>query len=916
MDTAAEYRRAIVCSLLFASITGLILVLANVPTKRVQVGEHIFGNVEYWRSRHFTIAESKLVKAGWPLTYQIQVHPQIATESTPLYVFSWWKLLLDILVVVAVVGGVGGYTYYRQLHISRSADGMRARRRFDITTALVCFLLPFVYYGGASWVASRHKALADQIGEEGTCTLAAELPEWFADRCPRVFHSTFFRLTHVQIHTPSPQIFDQLTRINTLRDLQVVRNQVDGQQLRLLKHSPALTTLRLERCKLAPEAIEAVANHSLLLNLSLRGSALSASELVQLDRLTNLLNVDLTGTGIRLAGLNMPHWQESVQSLDLMCPEPGQADQLSLKDWDSLEKLLVTGDGIRVNREVLLLEICDCPNLKEVMLDRLQKYSLVAKNLPELERINDPYESYLFDEGSAHYPSLVRWQHVDMEDVPSLQLLEFLAPDIETVAISGASRLKAVTLVYDEFRESTTGDSSSPSEASIESWVDAVSQLDSIQQLTIEGVKLTVEQFQRVCRLPFLNTIHYDNSHLGDVAIQETEFSDSIQYLDFGRASLSQKTLERLLELPNLKTIRADFSGVTELRIHACEKLVTIDTLPFESLETVELLDLPRMTSGVVVKEGLQRIRVVGAPRLQEIVVGSAWPKDYEFGQLTGVTRFAAGGPEVTDDLFESLLTCRKLDELSFAYPSLSRSVLERMSELRHLTKLELPGCELNDSIISNWQGLSRLRRVCFDDTEVGGDTIAWLATLESLRSLSLNYLKLDVDARQTISMLRQVPSMSFVETQLDPEPLIHLLSGPSLEDLDLSGTEVSNELLDAIAANRTLRSCVLTDCQLDREYLSRLFNDDTRLVVESTESDTQLVLSYSTRYERSRSGFESRPPHGMHRRGRHRFREQRDEPYHEPPMNPSPEIGVSRLNELIATETFKIEDFRKASGR
>ena len=194
MRSIVELRRAVSCSLLFALVAGLIFLFLNLPANQIQVREENLGNVDQWGWSHFTEEKTQIEKAGWPMTFRSR-HQSTTSETQPVLLhFSIWMLLVNIVVGVALVSGVGAFTFYRQKQISLSDDSQRIRRRFDIAIALLFFLVPVFAYAASYRIARYHQFVAQEFSSFGRCTLTAEMPEWLTARCPKVFHNAFFKV--------------------------------------------------------------------------------------------------------------------------------------------------------------------------------------------------------------------------------------------------------------------------------------------------------------------------------------------------------------------------------------------------------------------------------------------------------------------------------------------------------------------------------------------------------------------------------------------------------------------------------------------------------------------------------------------------------------------------------------------------
>ena len=692
--------------------------------------------------------------------------------------------------------------------------------------------------------------------------------------------------------------------MDTLRSLTMSGVDVDANQLKILEHSAALTSLRLISCRLTEDAVGEIAAKSHLRTLSLRRCSLRAVDLTKLGRLPNLEDVDLAGTGVQLADMDSSKWASSVRILHLSRPAFGQSSRVAIKGWNALEELTIRSRDREANDQVLEIELADCPQLRRVQISRRQKHSLIASNLPELQGFDETFDMHSGFESFGFESFAPRLHKLSVSDLPKLRTLNFLIDDLELIELSKVPHLSSVSLMRMDLDRSVSSEV-------IQSSIDAISGQSSINQLTIVGVSLNESQFQKLCHLPFLQQFDCLDAKLEEVDLGSIQFPDSIQVVNFGQATISQQAFDYLLELPNLSSVEADFSAIVDLKIRSHPRITSLGHRAFHKLRTVDLEDLPRFQTGVMIDQVVERIRLVKVPRLKRIVVGSPWPKDYQLDRLTSVVAFAAGGEKVTDDIFGYLLTCRKLDELSLAYPSLSQTVLNRMGELNFLTKLELPGCLIDDQTVGHWKKLKNLRHVCLDDTKIGAATISWLSSLPSLRSVSLNYLEIDREAANQLAGLKQVSHLSLVQTPLDPESMIALLTVPTIEHLDLSGNKLDQSVVEAIAASTSLKTCVLRDCGLSSAQANAFLKASPNLRVDADEIEKiRPVIQTVERLVKSAYGPETRP---RRRHDRYRHDGQRRE-RHEHNFESRQNLHHRSRTSNREQPPFSIATFRKQS--
>ncbi|TWT87820.1 leucine-rich repeat domain-containing protein [Neorhodopirellula pilleata] len=845
METSVESRRLIVCCAVFAAAVGAVILMLNVPTQIVRIHSRELGSSMISHEFYAASMSTPIEKAGWPMTYRIRFlssdgtyAPEAQTPAQTLY-FSWFRLVVNGLFGLVAMGFVAWFTRTRHCHIHRSANPNQIRRLYDFATASCCFAVPAIIFLVSAAASKRHCDFAKRLVVFGQCTLAAEVPSWMAGRIPKALSEKFMRITDVGLVGPDNAILEELAFVDTLRSVRIHRADLNANNLLFLSRSKTISNLAISYCRFDSLAIDRISSMNQLRWLSLHGCPLDNDDLNSLNSLTCLEGADLSRTGIRLSEFVQPGWANSIRHLRLSRPASNNSDRLKVVGWTKLTELSVQDFEQQLNDETLTLELADCPSLTSLHLDRWQKHALIATNLPLFRSIYEPVEFVLGGQANQSLPSMTRWQKLELSNLASLSLLECQAGDLESIRLSGMPQLRSISLgsnqVNQREQESREGVLKEGANADRcgKIFVNAISQLDSINEVRIKDVRLDRDDIKNLCRIPYLHELHCVNTQLSESDLAELETKESLQLLDLGELPISQQRLTNLVKLPQLKTIRANLSQVEELQIVRDKRIESLETRPLRHLRTLELTDLPRYCGGVVIQNQVERLHLNSVPLLRELIIECPWPNDYSLEGVDGLLRFAAGGTNLRDSLIDQLAKCRELDQLSLAYPQISRDKLKRIGAMKQLTSLEVPGCLIDDEVVSTWNELTRLRRVCFDDTAIGADTIRWLSTQESLRSVSLNHLRLDENAQAAIASLIQISDLSLVQTEWSDEAFAQFLPSRSIEILNLSETRISGAKLDAIARSNTLRYCVFNDCGLSPTEIRRLLDEQPRLHIE-----------------------------------------------------------------------------------
>lgn len=947
MGRSAESNRALTCCLIFASAIGAGVVALNLPTQLVQVSRVELSSLRFLEAPANSNPQANIESSGWPLTYRIRSFaPKDAlVEGNPAntaggdhptgsrsfdFFFSWHKLAFDGFVAILLMALVAGATWARHQHLSYSANASRIRWRYDLATALACLALPLSLYGISYAKAQRHIRLAESLSGIGRVTLKAKVPVWMSNRLPKTFHHAFLRLSDVQVYKPNAAVFQKLAEADTLHRVDIYAASIEATELDFIGRSKTLISLSLINCRISSEAFQRIADHQPLRHLALRGCPVTAQDTLVLDRLPRLELVDLSRTEITLSELDQPGWSKTVKTLRLTRPPRGSEDSLDIAGWKQLTTLHVRRPALNANDSPLTLTIRDCPRLKDLYLDRWQKHILVAKNLPRLVEIHEPLGEIELEYFEPIFPQMSRWQRLELTNLPLIRSLEFHSNDLQSVQLKNVPSLRQVS-ISNSLGENYAGIPYKAGPAlEIGDWLDEVSKIPSIERVLIRDAKMGQAEINRISELPFLKEFRCERTELKDDEIATFARNSSLEILDFGQCSVNQACFNRLASLPKLKSLTADLSLVENFEIQGRPNLQIIATQPFRRLRTLELRQLPRLSSAIVIQDHIEQLRVLHVPNLRELVVECPWPEDSEIEGVDSLLRFAGGGFRLNDRLLKSILRCKKLDQLTLAYPELSPSSLKQISRLTHLTTLEVPGCRVNDSVAASWSTLSRLRRACFDNTQIGAETIRWMSTLESLRSLSLNGVDLRGDAGKELIQVQQLTELSLADANIDPENIIAILEQSGVESIDLSRLKVTQRVLNAIAQSASLEYCVLSGCELSTDQLCDLLARAPSLHVEvhplDQEESEYASLADTTapagmpenHFKELRGRIHGLPLPGSPRRrfGQHRcmIQAHRTPEQRKPEQQKSEQEKRNRLPATLVSRPFAVDLFRDPS--
>ncbi len=780
-------------------------------------------------------------RAGFPLRYHVQFVTQTETlEVVPLVVSPWYALANSLFAAV-VVAGVGVYSWHRYRRIEASAHRHRTRLQYDLMTIVIGLSIPLLGYANSHRIAKNHLRVADKVAPYGQGVLTAELPAWLASRMPKVMHTAFLRLTSVELSHPPVDLIDQVLRLRSLQGVSVVDAELVPRELQHLSDCRDLLEIAIDNCQFPADAINDISNQDQLRTLSIRGCTLTQSDLAQLNRLRNLTDVDLIKTRFKFSEFNQTGWASCVRVLHLSHSLNDGGDQLHLHDWIRLEQLGVRRESDD-NDSAVELHLASCPALKSIYLEHNYKYSLFAHALPSLLNLVEPFDTMLMRATNYSRSSLPRWQCLSLTDVPRLKRMECNVSDLDNIELSGVQRLHEVAIGTDFVNPLHVPDHAPNAYDRSKHWLTVVGQLSDLRSLYLDGIRIEPAELERIAAMKSLRRLELTNCQLTTDDLDSIAQMQHLETMYLHRSQLDQKQLNQLLEFPRLRSLTADLSQIRRFHIANDSRLEQIESLPMRNLESLRLENLPRFAANIIVQDSIQQIFVSKVPCLVDLTVECPWPKDVQLRAIHKLQRFAGGGPNLNDHEIQSILKCTNLDQLILAYPSLSKQTLRKLGRLESLTILEVPGCPVDDEVTSHWLPLKRLRRVNLDDTQVSAATAEWLRSIESLRSLSLNRLTLDRATCERLVSLRQLSDISLADTSIAGKYVVRMLEFGNLDFLDLSGTQLTDDVLEAIKLARNLKTIYLLDVPLEVNQVQQLLSRNHKLKLVGGLDENQFV--------------------------------------------------------------------------
>ncbi|MCC9642349.1 protein kinase [Rhodopirellula sp. JC740] len=863
-DSVSQYRRRTrQTAYAIAILVAGLMVLFNAPWRYAQISERWVGEPFTLIQRVPTIHTDQITRAGWPWRYQIVIDGgdsqhstrvsfhdapklQLLNENSTRF-WSWGALIADSVVAVLLVVLAFMLWCWRGKQIAKSVTPERTQRRFDIAAASASFLVPACCVFGSSLIARQQYQSVERLGARGGYHFTFEAPQLFQKRIPEKLHPYFLRLRSVELYSPDRLAMQQLLQVPTLRSVLIADGELDAELLEPLSRTSELTSLALNRTPVSAEVCQEIAKCERLICLGIHRCRLDSEMIPHLGGMKHLQHVDLQGNLFALEAIQRPTWSQTCRTLILSRPRPGEAAHLNIYQWPHLERLLIQ-DSIRIrNDATLTLSLVDLPSLREIHLDRSQKHSLYAKNLPRFYRVLEPIDLMLLYGNNTKLEGLTRFETLDLENVPSIRAIQCQATDLKELRLSDVNRLKDIHIGVYNYDSQGQVHAASPTMNGDSTWLDQIATTPTLTSLDLSGVRFDPEALKRLTRLQYLRRLRMREADLNPTQLDWILSMTNLQALDIPECQISSQWLDDCLaNLPKLKRLHADLSGLDQVAIADNSNLIALDHFEVTELERLKLTHLPRLRGAIQIRGEIDEIELVDLPLLDELLIESPWPAKAKLDGLRSLRYFGGGGPELNDGVIDQVLEFRNLDHIVLAYPNVSPQRLQALGKYRYLTGLELPGCAVDDQTASHWTKLMRLRVANFDDTSVSTNTFRWLKEIPSLRRLSIARVDLNEEASRLVSSLSQLASLDISGCNFPVEDLQRLVENGNLETLNLAGCALTDSHLNLLARSQTLRRVMLKDCNLSPRQVSDVLRRSPHLTIDLGVRQQSFFVNFS----------------------------------------------------------------------
>jgi len=808
-----------------------LLVLLNWPF------EYIATAFKYHHPNHlsdltaevFLFNHYEMITGGFPLTYIFR------EEDDPISKPQFWSsvyLAIDVLLGVLIVAsaGVASYRINQRLERShRNSDHRSPTSPMLMRIAcggpiLACVLLPTAF---TAWNERTKLKLIESLGQSAILVQYAIVPKPFIKSFPGAVLSRFAQIRGVTLVNASPKVLSEVYKLKTIRSLGFVGNLPDPSELAVFSEQNHLKQLSLQNgfidaaTKKVIEKLKKLRQLDLIACTGLEDGFDGIKEFQYLRHL-NIANCDL-----QLSKVSTHQWPPSLESMTLSRPRSG-CDSLEIRSLRNLKSLNVARSDYHLNSDLLEIKLHELPRLTHFVVETLQKMSIEIVTAPRLTTISYSEQELTSRQTTSEAVPVAPWlESLRLHELPSLRDLQFDGLDLKVLDISGVPNLQRIAIGrYGHSTGIILRESEDDPTDRMQAIINSLGSLDGPRKLELSSLPLSGIDFGPL------------------------ENNRRLRELSLVRCGITGPQLSEIANVPNLTAIDIRLCPITD--VEACSLLnrglplreVLVSSDRFERIEVthqttlrgfvttdspmakvVNIQDSPELNAELVLGNCVNYLCIRDARSLQGLSINGPIPKNSELHGFRSLRFFAIGGPQATDQLCNYLWKCTDLDHLTIAYGRLSQKTLANVGKLKKLTVLSLPGSETDDSIVNDhWQDLEMLSDINLSDSAITSDSWEFLVGQKNLQKLAINHCQMNKDSLEKLVDVRQLIELEVAGIGLTPTTLRGCLRRGMLDRLDLSESEVTEEMVDILASNVTksimflgLQKCGLSDQQIRR---------------------------------------------------------------------------------------------------
>jgi hypothetical protein len=243
----------------------------------------------------------------------------------------------------------------------------------------------------------------------------------------------------------------------------------------------------------------------------------------------------------------------------------------------------------------------------------------------------------------------------------------------------------------------------------------------------------------------------------------------------------------------------------------------------------------------------VEKLEISGASSLTGLRVRGPVPADAKLSGLRDLRFFAVGGSTVTDNLIAPLQDCASLRTLTLAYPAVTADGLKKLRLPASIRSLSLPGAAVDDSVIAAWPEMPSLTHLDLRDTSITAVSLKRLLSANRATTVLLDRTKVSKDELGVLANHSGLTEVSLAGIGIDANVLGSILANGLLNRIDLSGSDVTPEILDVIAQSTAQLSFLgLRDCQLDEARLRSVAarHRNLRFDLSGSTASTELMTA------------------------------------------------------------------------
>jgi serine/threonine protein kinase len=164
-----------------------------------------------------------------------------------------------------------------------------------------------------------------------------------------------------------------------------------------------------------------------------------------------------------------------------------------------------------------------------------------------------------------------------------------------------------------------------------------------------------------------------------------------------------------------------------------------------------------------------------------------------------------------------------RIDGIMINRAGVDEQFLEKLSNLRGLTLLDLTGCSVNDLGLSHLAKIQTLTFLDLKDTDVTSKGLAAIAGLKSLQRLKLSDTPVDDSTLAKFGELNRLRVLFLKRTNIGAGALHTIAKWTSLADLDLRENRIDDNDLTALLPLQNLGRLWLEDTKVSPSGIARL---------------------------------------------------------------------------------------------